>query len=733
MDHPEISHLKSPTYRPDIDGLRATAVLAVVGFHAFPLWIRGGFIGVDVFFVISGFLISTIIFEGLEAGRFSFLEFYGRRVKRIFPALVLILALTYVFGWFALFPNEYQQLGKYIAAGAGFVSNIVLWNESGYFDNAAATKPLLHLWSLGIEEQFYIVWPPLLWLVWRCRIRIRGFILAIAVASFALNVFGIVIDDVSTFYSPQTRFWELLIGSLLAWRTLHATGEISAFQRKIAGLLGQSSPTCTDEQITATLRRLQSWSGACLIAVALLFLEKARPFPGWWALLPTIGAALIIAAGPQSGFNRKALSHPVMIFFGLISYPLYLWHWPLLSFAQIVEGEVPNAGIRFTAVAMSVPLAWLTYIFFEKPIRRGGHAGLKTTFLVVLMGMIGGLGYACYYARGLPARASITNAETTLSYLAWGQGEFSDSTCKKYFPKFEYCRMAVDAQPTIALIGDSHANHFFLGLAEQYRKKNENLVMLGHAACPPLIDITSRYRGKLDWCKNASSDAIKEIAHLPGVHTVILAANWHLYINGSRFAAHNKTLPPWEIRIIGKPAVEENIDVFGEQLRKTIELLERHSKNVVIVRQIPELDYEVLPCLAARPIQPWRKEVRCEIPSEKMKSYLEEYEVYFDRVVAAEIGLTVWDPYPYFCDDRRCISVIDGKPLYRDDSHLSKLGSEYFARKILATPSGTRESKRPSDDSSNKGSDDPLTEDLTIEVRAPSNPHLRSATRFRAS
>jgi peptidoglycan/LPS O-acetylase OafA/YrhL len=684
MDHPQINHPRSLTYRPDIDGLRAIAVLSVVGFHAFPLWIRGGFIGVDIFFVISGFLISTIIFHGIEAGRFSFLEFYGRRVRRIFPALVLILALTYAFGWFALFPNEYEQLGKYIAAGAGFVSNIVLWNESGYFDNAAGTKPLLHLWSLGIEEQFYIVWPPLVWLVWRCRIRILGFTLAIAMASFALNVFGIFIDDVSTFYSPQTRFWELLIGSLLAWRTLHATGKISVFERKIARLLGQSYLTHTDEQLIATFRRLQSWSGACLIAVALLFLDKARPFPGWWALLPTIGAALIIAGGPQSGFNSKLLSHPVMIWFGLISYPLYLWHWPMLSFAQVIQSEVPNAGIRFTAAALSVPLAWLTYVLLEKPIRRGKPIGLKTTVPIVLMAIVGGLGYACYHSRGLPGRSSITNAQTTLSYLAWEQGEFSDSTCRKYFPKFEYCRMAVDAQPTIALIGDSHANHFFLGLAEQYRKKNENLVMLGHSACPPLIDITSRYRGRFDWCKNNSSDALKEIANLPSVHTVILAANWHLYINGSRFAAHYGTFPPWEIRFIGKPGAEDNINVFEGQLRKTIELLERYSKNVIVVKQVPELDYEVMHCLAVRPIRIWGKEARCETPSAEVKVYLKEYETYFDRVLVDEVGVTVWDPYPYFCDDRRCVSVVDGKPLYRDDTHLSKLGSEYFARKILA-------------------------------------------------
>ena len=676
----------SSQYRSDIDGLRAIAVLSVVAFHAFPLSARGGFIGVDIFFVISGFLISTIIFNGLEAERFSFLEFYGRRIKRIFPALALILLACYVFGWFALFPHEYAQLGKYIAAGAGFASNIVLWNESGYFDNSAETKPLLHLWSLGIEEQFYIVWPLLLWLAWRFRIGILGFTLAVAAASFALNIFGIFTDDVSTFYSPQTRFWELLTGSLLAWRRLHGSDEISALQRKVAGRLGKLLNIRTGEDLSARVRYLQSWAGACLIAFALLFLTKAHPFPGWWALLPTIGATLIIAGGPRSGFNRKVLCHPLMVWLGLISYPLYLWHWPLLSFARIMVGEAPAAGIRIAAVALSVPLAWLTCILLEKPIRRDGRAGLKVTVLVVVMGAVGGVGYACYRSHGLTGRASIKNAETVLGDLSWEQEENFDATCRKYFPKFEYCRLAVDAQPTVALIGDSQANQFFFGLAEQYRKKNENLVMLGRAACPPLIDILSRYTGKLDRCENNSSDAIKEIASLSNVRTVILAANWHLYINGSRFAEHYRTLPPWEIRIIGKPMEENNVNVFNGQLKKTIELLELHSKNVIVVKQIPELNYEVSRCLVLRPIEITTKETRCETASGEVKAYLDEYSIYFDRVLVDEPGVAVWDPYPYFCDDRKCISITDGRPLYRDEVHLSKLGSEYFARRVLTTP-----------------------------------------------
>lgn len=214
-------HLPHPKYRPDIDGLRAIAVLSVVIFHAFPNLLKGGFIGVDIFFVISGFLISTIILNGLEKDSFSFVEFYSRRIKRIFPALLLVLIASFVLGWFVLLADEYKQLGKHIAGGAGFVSNFVLWKESGYFDNTSETKPLLHLWSLGIEEQFYIVWPLLLWFVWKQRLNPLTITLIVMLSSFILNISTVQSDAVAAFYSPQTRFWELLTGSILAYVTLN--------------------------------------------------------------------------------------------------------------------------------------------------------------------------------------------------------------------------------------------------------------------------------------------------------------------------------------------------------------------------------------------------------------------------------------------------------------------------------------------------------------------------------
>jgi len=382
-----------PTYRSDIDGLRALAVLSVVFFHAFPEVLPGGFTGVDVFFVISGFLISTILYSNLEAGRFSIFDFYGRRIRRIFPALILVLASCYALGWFILLPDEFAQLGKHMAGGAGFVQNFILWGESGYFDNSAETKPLLHLWSLGIEEQFYIVWPILLWLGYRLRLNLLSITVLIAIISFALNIRGINVtkDLTATFYSPQTRFWELLIGGTAAYLTLYPSIKFKhGISRVLKSVHNAWIAIVWDSQkqiekqalasaFTATEARLKYFSSANLYSIAglllliagMIFINKHRAFPGWWALMPTIGAVLLIIAGPLAVINRTLLSNKIMVALGLISYPLYLWHWAILSYLRIMQGEVPLWWHRVLAVLLAVGLSILTYKFIEKPIRFG--------------------------------------------------------------------------------------------------------------------------------------------------------------------------------------------------------------------------------------------------------------------------------------------------------------------------------------------------------------------------
>lgn len=284
-----------PSYRADIDGLRAIAVLSVIAYHAFPNFVTGGFVGVDIFFVISGYLISIIIFSSIRKGNFGFVDFYIRRINRIFPALILVLITCYVFGWFWLLDDEFKALGKHIASAAVFISNLILWREAGYFDKAAELKPLLHLWSLGIEEQFYLTWPLMLYLAWRRGLNLLRFLIVIAFSSFIINIAMVYSDAVTAFYLPITRFWELLVGCILAYCHIYNVNivNISPFG------------AFNDRHIC----NLKAVVGILFIATAVLLLNKGVAYPGWWALLPTIGTALLISSGADTFINRKMLAN----------------------------------------------------------------------------------------------------------------------------------------------------------------------------------------------------------------------------------------------------------------------------------------------------------------------------------------------------------------------------------------------------------------------------------------
>ena len=336
---------KGVALRDDIDGLRAVAVLAVIAFHAFPGAAPGGFTGVDVFFVISGFLITTLVLHSVADQSFSYRDFYARRLRRLLPALLLVLATALVFGWFELLAGEYLQLGRHVAAGTGFVSNLLLWNESGYFDTDAAAKPLLHLWSLGVEGQFYLVWPFLLVAASRAGIGLRWLVGAVGVASFAFSLYLIQVDPVAAFYSPLPRAWEFMAGSWLA----------------LARLDPSPAPTVQ--------RQLVAPAGLALLVLGFAAINRASAFPGTWALLPVMGTCLLIAAGPQAWFNRQVLAHRVVVGIGLISYPLYLWHWVALHANAAVFDYPPSRLSRAVAIAISLLLAVLTYRYVERPIR----------------------------------------------------------------------------------------------------------------------------------------------------------------------------------------------------------------------------------------------------------------------------------------------------------------------------------------------------------------------------
>ena len=504
--------LTHPRYRSEIDGLRAIAVLLVVIFHAFPGKLNGGFIGVDIFFVISGFLISSIILENLNNDTFSFTTFYGRRVRRIFPALSIVLIASLAFGWFELLPGEYKQLGKHIAGGASFLSNFILWGESGYFDNPT-TKPLLHLWSLGIEEQFYIVWPLFLFLMFKLRMNLFAVIAVAALCSFFLNIEITANDTAASFYSPQTRFWELLVGSALAYLSLYKMHLLPRPHSVAAQLL--------------------SFAGAALIALAAIMIHTEYSFPGWWAVLPTVAAAAIISAGPQVWLNRKLLSNRALVWIGLISFPLYLWHWPLLSFTYIVEGEKPGRMIRIGAVLASVGLAWLTYWLVETRVRNGGYLVAKSLVVCVLMFAVGLAGFAAETFNGFKFRMGkradyydfLDNSLPELRYRnKMNLAERIRSDCDFYNTQAYYEGHAtwlplpsinstcyarnLAYEKAVFIWGDLHAQHLNYGLTQNL-PSTWQVLQVASSGCGPQVSNTED--PARNYCSRSNSFALQTI------------------------------------------------------------------------------------------------------------------------------------------------------------------------------------------------------------------------------
>ena len=443
-----------PAYRPDIDGLRAVAVLLVLVFHAFPGAAPGGFIGVDVFFVISGYLISGILLAKIDDGSFSYADFYSRRLRRIAPSLLIVMLAVLVFGWLVLLPQEYARLRMEAIASALFAANIQFFSETGYFDTAAPTKPLLHLWSLGIEEQFYLIWPVALLLFRFLRIKVIYAAILIVAVSFAVNVASVSSHQAAAFYFPTSRLWELAIGALLVGRS--ASNAVVAHTASVAGTL--------------------------LIAIGAAMTPVAN-FPGWWALPSTLGAALLIWAGASAWINRFALSSQVLVAIGLVSYPLYLWHWPLLSFGQILAGATPASGFRAGALVASVLLAWLTYRAVETPIRRSRIWAVP----VALASALAVVAAVAVLAGNIPQPEITQGGDPATIHIGAG-GEWVVAGCgvsEEEQKQIRDCYTDRRDTPIYAIWGDSHATALLPGLLRESRP-GERWLDVGAGGCPPM-------------------------------------------------------------------------------------------------------------------------------------------------------------------------------------------------------------------------------------------------------
>jgi peptidoglycan/LPS O-acetylase OafA/YrhL len=633
-------------YRPDIDGLRAIAVLSVIGFHAFPRSIPGGFVGVDVFFVISGFLISGLILKALRDGRFSYWDFYSRRIRRIFPALVTVVTATLIGGAVLLFPDEYREVAGQALAGIGFFANFFFWSESGYFAAAAQLKPLLHLWSLGIEEQFYIAWPLLLVFFYRRTRHMSWIIGVLLLASFSWNIATVRTDPTSAFYLPLTRFWELLLGALLALPAAAANRSSSETQTlPAAGMISKSSSVINPDVISSV--------GLLLIGAAILRLNEHQPFPGWLALLPTVGACLVIASG-HSRLNHILLANQGMTFIGRISYPLYLWHWVLLTAVNYVTLWHASHAQRLAAIGLSFLLAWLTYVLIETPIRFRKRSLIKAPALAAFAATLAGVAIIINLSDGAAFRYP-PNVRRLATYHYDAHRDYREDLCQlnEERPLSELDAQCVDpaerGSKLLVLWGDSHVSALYQGMrALQAQRGDFRIAQLTASGCPPLLGIRIGPRPN---CREFAADVFERIRLLkPDI--VIMGGSWSSYAHQANSSTGELLALQRTVAELGRIGIK-HIVVFGN-----VPVWKIHQPNVGI--------------------QIWRQSHT--LPS-RTYAYFDTDSARIDALVASAVSTTQGvfvSPIQSLCSEAGCLISTDpatAVPVTWDYAHLTDAGS----------------------------------------------------------
>jgi len=630
-------------YQLEIDGLRAIAVISVLVFHTFADMLPGGFVGVDIFFVISGFLITQIIFQELQLGTFSLWGFYQRRIRRIFPALLLVFLTSTILGWVILTPFEYELYGTHMLAGAGFVPNIIFWREAGYFDKEAITKPLLHLWSLGVEEQFYFVWPLILGFVWKfCQPhRLSAFKIVVALVIISLAWSGCQIEHhpIANFYSPLSRFWELALGGSIA--------------------IWISRP-----EYVKLESRLLALMGLGLIVFALFGFNQRTPFPGLWALIPCLGAGLILITNTKSSPLSIVLSHPVIVFIGLISYPLYLWHWPLLSFARILEGQAISDMQKLVLLGLSVLLAWLTFQIVEKPIRASRS---PKTAIVLLLCMLLALsfGLALRKKDGFKHRHEHVLSANPNTMVV---GEFRHDMlrpCALSLPISPELDCFADKREPIkfAMLGDSKAEALYYGLTSVSSEQGHWLLVDGVHPTPQGADADPRIQQVFESVSKTSHIEVVAIANtISGLfpldkHTGLISSD--------------------------SPDPFQQLDIWSKQ----ISALENAGKKVIVIVDNPTFP-DPTSCIEGgltssrffNQVFTRRANPYCSIAYDQFLKGTQLYREWLKSLHQLHPNLIIFDTSPYLCDIKNNLCTItDGSNfLYSYSNHVS----DYAAKKV---------------------------------------------------
>lgn len=627
-------------YRRDIDGLRAIAVTSVVLYHVFPAVLPGGFVGVDIFFVISGFLISGIIWNRLADNTFSFADFYARRIRRIFPALAVVLIATLVVGFLALYPDELARLGKHTLAGAFFASNFILLGEGGYFDIAAEHKPLLHLWSLSIEEQFYLAWPLLLFGMWRLRAPFLTCAIVLALGSFCVNVFFTMQEPTSAFFNPLSRAWELLVGAMVAYKVR------------------------TRGPLRGSLAHLSSLVGVMLLAISFVVLQRSAAFPGWWALLPTLGSALVLNCPPSACFNRFVLSSRVFVGIGLISYPLYLWHWPIFSITNIKLMGAISPFVGGSIVLSSLALAWMTYTFLETPIRLRHATNKVASMLAFAVFAIGLLGFFVWrsdgFVRYLRVNRNAGYLTQTRSLDDWLREVRGDSCHLMSLSVSRHPAHCYEPQrPLVVLWGDSFGASLYPGLRDLQKTSSFGLAQLTTSSCPALPAVQSDRQN----CNEVNANILARLQELQP-DAVILFSAW--------------TRPGYGMQ---DSEVSLKLQSQLSTLRQALP-----STRLIVVGPIPRWDRamrDILTDIALKSSQPPPLYLPLPDMDENRKKRALEPVM---RTLTEKSGAFYISPTEILCDGERCLTrvsdSVDGLVTVDHDGHLNPKAAALIVSRI---------------------------------------------------
>lgn len=668
-------------HRSEIDGLRAVAVIPVVLFHAGVPLLPGGYIGVDVFFVISGYLITSITLDGIARGTFTFGEFYERRARRILPALVFMLALTTVAAWFWLLPSAFRHFGISAAAVALFASNLYFLRTTDYFAAPTELVPLVHTWSLGVEEQFYLVFPILAVLL-AVRQRAIIVIVVLILVSLGLAQGTATAHPAAGFYLLPTRAWELLAGSLVAY----GAPSLSAVRRDRKDLL--------------------ALGGFVALAGSYLIYDRDTPFPSLYAALPVAGAALVIAFGTAETRVGRLLSWPPLVFIGLISYSTYLWHQPLFAFARHMSLEEPPAIVFALLALAAFGMGAASWRLIERPFRDRAWLTRRQVFsgAGICSVLVLAFGVACHLTHGMRSRFSqellaITEPEATWSRDPCHRTGFQVSDL------FTSCVLGDKSNIIGALIGDSHAAAVAQGLGSALSEQGVGLLQLTLNGCPPIEDVYRADMGLAHACAAFNREVAKFLEARQSLQHVVVVSRWTRFIMPAGFDNGEGGVEHTRDRIEhldnGRPTVLPEVERVALITRKTqagIRRLLDHGKTVVLMYPIPEVGWEAPSYLARRALHRMLLSADNGIPSTSFARFAERNRDTFEMLdrIGAHARLARIYPHKAFCNTvlpGRCVFQDGNQSLYTDHNHVSQAGARLIAPDIAHAL--TREAQPP--------------------------------------